>query len=311
MASTPGIYSRQRGILGRITALERRLHSAEARVGLDIEQNRAVSTPKSTQNASAAPPARVTPARRVVKHFVNLTDGLEVAGELVRTIGVPLGELGFVRVQSTHCEADDFEAVLANLDANFLLHLCLGHVCLVYDLGSRGLQWPGGVEGVPRAIWWGLEWARYALSRFWGLETGAYASLRGMDVTPLFERWRLRLSKRVKARLRYYKLHLRTDRLHLYGVYRRTEHDGSREFYRDHLWKLFPDQTEIPQIRTAGQCNGNDFDQKGNDDDDDDDDDDGIDRRVFVKSLGVQFPKGMRLFLAEDFQGDRWIGPSD
>ena len=33
----------------------------------------------------------------------------------------------FVRIQSTSCEQQRFDALLSNLDSSFLLHLALGH----------------------------------------------------------------------------------------------------------------------------------------------------------------------------------------
>lgn len=137
------------------------------------------------------------------QHFVNLTNGIEVIPQLQRlglpfrcpacacmrllppTTSAPTAALGppppanplplssafplllprsFVRIQSTACEQQHFERLMQGLDATLLLQLALGHTCLVYDLGSRNKK-----RGAPRAIWYGLEFARYALTRWVGV----------------------------------------------------------------------------------------------------------------------------------------------
>mmetsp|Transcript_27290 Transcript_27290/g.50946 ORF Transcript_27290/g.50946 Transcript_27290/m.50946 type:complete len:180 (-) Transcript_27290:86-625(-) len=162
--------------------------------------------------------------------------------------------------------------VLGSLDHNLLLHLALGHVCLMYDLGSRDMYWPGGVKGIPRAIWWGVEWTRFALSSCWKLVMPDFV-LRGNNVAEMFRRRLLGVSKKVKKKLRYYRTYLRTDRIHFYGVYRQTFHDNDSEFYRDHLWNSFPEQkSSLPE-----------------------------DRQKFVAGLDLKLPQGMAVFFHEAF----------
>ena len=108
---------------------------------------------------------------RPVRHFINLSNGAECLA-LLESAGVPPAQVAFMRLQSSHCEAQDYAGVLTNLDHNLLMHLALGYECRVYDFGSRGYDWEaeqGELERryVPRAVWWGLEWARYALTRMW------------------------------------------------------------------------------------------------------------------------------------------------
>jgi hypothetical protein len=201
-----------------------------------------------------------------------------------------------MRLQSSHCEACDFEAVIANLDHGYavrgamfftdassaaqrlppfpfesflsrcwlfatglLLQLALGDCVVVHDCASRDMTWPedpaavrednrlgdssssgeyssggsdigdGGVA-FPRAIWWGLEWSRYALRYAWELNAdgvdggfdGAEAggrpkerakkakapsqwSLRGYPVDALFEQQYRALPKSLLKRLKYYR----------------------------------------------------------------------------------------------------------
>jgi hypothetical protein len=60
------------------------------------------------------------------------------------------------------CEVGDMEKVLCELDANLLVSLALGYSCVVYDFGSRDKK-----RGVPRALWYGTEFVRYALDWYW------------------------------------------------------------------------------------------------------------------------------------------------
>ena len=80
--------------------------------------------------------------RGVVKHYLNLSNGVEAIHSLLEA-GLEPDELCFCRIQSSHCEAQDFNGILTNLDNQMLLHLALGYECRVYDFGSRGNQWGG------------------------------------------------------------------------------------------------------------------------------------------------------------------------
>ena len=105
----------------------------------------------ATSCSALAPPTK----RRL--NFINLTNGIEALPALDHSTQV-------CRIQSSRCEANDFYGVLQDLDHNLLFHLATGAECRIYDDGSRGTRWPGEVEQkIPRAIWWGLVWVRYAL----------------------------------------------------------------------------------------------------------------------------------------------------
>ena len=153
--------------------------------------------------AAALAPAfgLAAPKRRC--HFINLTNGLEalpVVGD---------ADVNFVRIQSSKCEANDFYGLLADLDHNLLFRLATGHECVILDYGSRGSSWKGEADGtkIPRAIWWGLEWIRYALQRKWRVDAAGAAppTLRGYNVERLFDEKLARLPKAVSKKLRYYR----------------------------------------------------------------------------------------------------------
>jgi len=133
------------------------------------------------------------------------------------------------------CEQGHFERLVTELDTSLLLRLALGHCCLVYDYGSRNKK-----RGAPRAIWYGLEFLRYALERIWLGKKGR-AFLRGHDVSVMFEEVVGNLSASTRKRLRYYAKFMPPEGLEyvqLYGVYRETVHDIDFNYYRSitHDW---------------------------------------------------------------------------
>ena len=190
-------------------------------------------------NALAVPPPPAT------RHFINLSNGAEAIGLLTKA-GVPPEAISFMRIQSSHCEAQDFNGILQNLDHNLLMHLALGYDCRVYDFGSRGNLWEGDSENpgssepvqkyVPRALWWGLEWSRYALSRLWRLEDDCATPplLRGYNVETLYASKLSELPKPLRKKLKYYRNHLAPEltSLRLKGYFAGTLLDGNKEAYR-------------------------------------------------------------------------------
>ena len=79
----------------------------------------------------------------------------------------------------------------------------------MYDFGSRRTQWPGEGDDhkIPRAVWWGLAWSRYALLRLWKLplDEPSGALLRGYNVTKLYDSKLANLPKPLAKRLKYYR----------------------------------------------------------------------------------------------------------
>ena len=233
----------------------------------------ALHSPPSGPSRATATGGAVAP----VRHFINLSNGAE-ALPLLAAAGVAPEHVSFIRIQSSHCEAQDFHGILSNLDHNVLMHLALGYECRVYDFGSRGAMWetldPGRPDGlpvdelpvaqggaeagsattargegdaaspmpsaevryVPRALWWGLEWVRYALSRLWHLEC-APPLLRGYNVQPRFDEQLRSLPKPLAKKLKYYRPYVRPElnELRLRGYYAQTALDGNKEAYRDFL----------------------------------------------------------------------------
>ncbi|KAJ9529510.1 hypothetical protein QJQ45_013863 [Haematococcus lacustris] len=129
----------------------------------------------------ATPPLQPLPPLPQCKHFVNLTNGVE-ALPMLQDLGL---SFSYVRLQSTACEQQRYEQLMMSLDANLLMALAVGHCTLVYDAGSRIPEW-----GVPRAVWQGLTFARWALTRLWlGPEAATVcgALVKGHNTTGIFE----------------------------------------------------------------------------------------------------------------------------
>ena len=177
-------------------------------------------------------------ASATTRHYVNLSCGAE-ALEALAAQGVGGDALRFVRVQSSHCENRDYGGVLASLDADLLLHLALGCRCRVYDFGSRRKRWPG--EGldlcVPSAIWWGLEVARYALSKLWGLASPPPPLLHGHDSTREVDHAIARLPAPLSRRLKYYRRWVATPVLRLEGCFAPSALDGIDAAIVRALWR--------------------------------------------------------------------------
>ncbi|GLC37623.1 hypothetical protein PLESTB_001666900 [Pleodorina starrii] len=193
------------------------------------------------------------------RHFVNLTNGIE-ALPMLEELQLPYS---FVRIQSTACEQQNLEALVSELDANLLISLALGHCCLVYDCGSRGR------DGTPRALWYGLEFVRYTLSKLW-LRQPCPALLRGKNVARNFDAHIRSFRQSTVRRLQYYSKYLPPgsgagdpaaasgggdggagggiQRLRLYGVFRPTDHDHDAS----HFIRLLH-RHQLPTVTTSGQ----------------------------------------------------------
>lgn len=178
------------------------------------------------------------PRRRLVKHFINLTNGLEVLPELLAT-GISMNDINYCRIQSTHAENTNYYGIIESLDTSLLMHLALGNVCLLYDYGSRGTgQLIGAADhrfGIPRSYWWGCEWIRHVLAHYWHLPESLQAkrNVRGYNSKRTFDEQIAQMPAPLQRRLKFYRPYLSTQTLHLYPLYSKTVHDGEKDFYFD------------------------------------------------------------------------------
>ncbi|KAK3240940.1 hypothetical protein CYMTET_49260 [Cymbomonas tetramitiformis] len=217
----------------RLSSFRLRRHSASAFSTLrsaHLSKNRLNAQGVNSQdvfccaNESASDKERGIAFLTSARHFINLTNGIE-ALPVLQDLGLPYT---FVRIQSTACEQQNFEQLLNGLDSTFLLSLALGETCIVYDFGSRNKK-----RGVPRAIWYGVEFIHFALDYIW-FGNIKPAVLRGHNVEDTFKVHVNNLSKSTKKKLKYYRQYI-PEHVHgvqILGIYGPTVHDPDQIFYR-------------------------------------------------------------------------------
>lgn len=173
-----------------------------------------------------------------LRHFINLTNGIEAIPGLINS-GVKENELNYIRIQSTHCESRNYNAILESLDTTLLMNLARGNVCLLYDYGSRGTGTLIGEEdekyGIPRAYWMGVEWIRHALASIWNLPEANQDKryVRGYNSIDHFNEQIMSIPKTLRRRIKYFRPYITTKHLHLYPIYKKTENDSNKQFHID------------------------------------------------------------------------------
>lgn len=156
------------------------------------------------------------------KIFLNLTNGLEA----IERYGLNITGLDFIRIQSSHCEAGDYEAILREIDHNFLMNLAIGNACVVYDFGA-------GTD-IPKAVHLGLTWIEFVLNKRWfGKEIDVYS--RGNKLNSMFREKYHKLPKKLFKKVDYYKTFINKDRIYLSAVCESTDKDNDKEYYRSIL----------------------------------------------------------------------------
>jgi hypothetical protein len=165
-------------------------------------------------------------------HIINLSNGVELldAMEADRGPGEPVQ---FIRIQSTWCEQGRWSDVITGVSDSLLLHMALGHECIVYDGGSR--------TECPRALWQGLTWIQWAAARSWGAvivqpppNSRAQASLCSFDAA-----WRA-LPNGALSRLKWYRRFLPAEPVvNVRSVWRWAEHDGKGGVCADAVRRYF------------------------------------------------------------------------
>jgi len=153
-----------------------------------------------------------------MKHFINLTNGLEWLYELR---GTPFS---FIRIQSSHVERKDYDKIMAQLDSNFLLMLAAGETCIVYDCSSS--------ERKPKSLKLGVSYIEYILNKIW------------LNKEIVFERGyhhyfkTVKLSRPVAQKIKYFKKFLNTQCITIPVKFKQTLNDGNYSYF-DNLLKLY------------------------------------------------------------------------
>lgn len=148
-------------------------------------------------------------------HFINLTNGIQAIKDHNLT------DFRFIRLQSTACEQKRWEEILLTISDDFLMAAALGRNCIVYDYGAN--------KEIPRALWQGLEWVKYALSRRWH-KIEYKPQGRAKSSGKYFAEQYAILSKRARARMDYFKKYVNGP-LQITTVTGATDKDNKSEWY--------------------------------------------------------------------------------
>lgn len=161
------------------------------------------------------------------KIYVNLTNGIEA-------LPVLNGEVHFIRIQSTLCEQKLWSQMMLDLDYDFLMNVALGHECVIYDFGAR--------KPVPRALYQGVEFIKYALYRRWLKQpympriSRSVSKVNYQNCETYFNECYNSLSDKAKKKLDYF-LPYAVGEIHIETMSNSTLHDGDKSYYREILWE--------------------------------------------------------------------------
>jgi len=133
-------------------------------------------------------------------NYLNLTNGLQA---------IERNELEYyryLRLQSTACEQKRWDFIIQDLDNDFLMNLALGNDCVVYDYSEK--------KNCTRALYQGLEWVKYVLSRRW-FGADVIPLVRGHNCQKYFDDCYNKLDKKTFRKIDYFKKHIDTKTLNL------------------------------------------------------------------------------------------------
>ncbi|KAJ1490520.1 hypothetical protein T484DRAFT_1935199 [Baffinella frigidus] len=199
--------------IGRMRAPSLRMcAAAEGQAGVETSETGAVHEGEVSESGAV---------REGEVHFINLSNGAE---SLPLLQGIPVA---FCRIQSSHCESQNWNGILGGLDPTLLIHLAMGHTCYIHDYGSRNKK-----RKAPRAVWYGVTFIKFALHVLWELPGDPEPPvLRGHMVEADFRGALRNLDKAVKKKIRYFRDYARTSEVKLYGVVGATDIDGRRDLH--------------------------------------------------------------------------------
>lgn len=155
-------------------------------------------------------------------HYIDLTNGIED----IKNLGGQ--NFSFIRIQSTSLEQGHLEAVLIDLDNDFLMNLALGNKCIVHDRASRKGE-------LSRAIWYGLPWIKYVLERAWFNKKPDKVMVKTYNCIKYFDSMYNKLSISTMRKINYYKKFLFCSQIDLKYVCSKTTHDGQHSYYKNIL----------------------------------------------------------------------------
>lgn len=159
------------------------------------------------------------------KIYINLTNGIEALPRLT-------GDIRFIRIQSTHCEQKLWSQLILDLDYDFLMNVALGYECVIYDFGAK--------KPIPRALYQGVEFIKYALHMRWLKQlyqpriSRSGCKENGHKCEEYFNQCYQDLSDKAKKKLDYF-MPFVAGEINIVTKSDSTIHDGNKNYYRDIL----------------------------------------------------------------------------
>jgi hypothetical protein len=180
------------------------------------------------------------PWQMTTTYWINLTNGLKA----LEDYDLPTETVRFMRLASTWCEQHRWNDLVSGLPDEFLLRAALGETLVVLDYSDHG--------GCPRSIWQGLSWIQVVLDKRW-LGIRKVVTGRMAPGQKYLEAQYARLSRRVKARLDYYKKFVRANgRIDIRAVWGKTDLDGKYEKHVEMLRRHSCTSSELIPVKAVG-----------------------------------------------------------
>jgi len=179
-------------------------------------------------------------AGKMTTFWINLTNGLKA----LEDYDLPTETTRFMRIPSVWLEQKRWNDILLGLPDEFLLRSALGETLVVFDYSHHGR--------CPRSVWQGLSWILLVLNKRW---LGSHKVVVGRMAPgqKYLEAQYRKLSRRVKARLDYYKRFVPANgRIDIRAVWGQTDLDGKYEKHVEMLRRRSCTSSELIPVKAVG-----------------------------------------------------------
>lgn len=180
------------------------------------------------------------------EHYINITDGLEFLEPLIQKCAPtePGGAshpvpMKVIHIPSAWLGAQKYDLLFLTLDTDFLFHLALGDLCIVYDCGVTMKEKdhsaePENQKCPSRAQWAGLKIIEYVLNRLWFRSVPERILVKDLNVKRFFDEiYSKHLSEETFTKLRYFQRFIPPGVSAVRVDYRSmpAQHDGDYQWY--------------------------------------------------------------------------------
>lgn len=138
---------------------------------------------------------------------VNLTRGVFCPHLDNKHPSYPIGNYRYSRIQSTHCEGKQWDAIVdTSFGPDLWMHLAMGHQLVVHDYSEKSYKHDPTMKRETRACWLGVNFIRYVAERCWGMPiTPSYGRNRDFELTDYFEEAFYAVERKTITRVKYYR----------------------------------------------------------------------------------------------------------